>query len=308
MQPPVSTTKPMLPDDLRQRVIALRRTHSLRDVAKATGLSLGTVKTITSRSGQFRDNLTHRALFTLPPIKPSAETLPAVPELPPKQAVTGIAEVDAVLWLRQVIGTGQAALIERAMLAAKKIKTPMPKLEKRYSDHLLRTTGNPFAGLSAIGFGDLEGLATKSIERLALETEARARFGDRLFADTDAELFCIEALAGLKPSGIGLFDDDEAAARFKAKPALLPHTLADCLHELTYWDALYRLRRAARISIDDNCEGPDEATARRHFTFALLAEIRPRTRDESKAALRYLIEQGRKDDKAADAILSNLVG
>lgn len=308
MKPRVSATKPKLPDDLRQRVIALRRTHSLRDVAKATGLSLGTVKTITSRSGQFRDNLTHRALFTLPPIKPSAGTLPVVPELPPKQVAIGDPEIDAVLWLRQVIGTGQAALIERAMMAAKKVKTPMPKLEKRYADHLLRTTGSPFATLSAVGFGDLERLAAKSIERLALETEARARFGEDLFADTDAELFCIEALAGLRPDSIGFFSDVEAAARFKAKPALMPHTLADCLHELAYWDTLYRLRHSARTSIDDNCEGPIEATARRHFTFALLAEIRPRTRDEAKDALRYLIEQGHKDDKASDAILSNLVG
>lgn len=308
MQPPVSTTKPKLPDDLRQRVIALRRTHSLRDVAKATGLSLGTVKTITSRSGQFRDNLTHRALFTLPPIKPSAETLPAVPALPPKQAVTGDKEVDAVLWLRQVIGTGQAALIERAMVAAKQVKTPLPELEQRYSDYLLRSTGSPFATLSAIGLGDLERLAAKSIARLALETEARARFGEDLFADTDAELFCIEALAGLKPDSIGFFDDAEAAARFKAKPALLPHTLADCLHELAYWDTLYRLRHSARTSVYDSDEGPIEATARRHFALALLAEIRPRTRDEAKAALRYLIEQGHRGDKASDAILSNLVG
>lgn len=308
MQPPVSP-KPKLPDDLRQRVIELRRTHSLREVAAATGLPLGTVKTISSRSGRFRDNEVHRQLFSLPPIQPSTETLPTVPELPPQQVVTGDDEVDAVLWLRQVIGTGQAALIDKAMQAAKRLNTPLPELEKRYTDHLMRETGSPFAALSAFGFADLKRHATKSIERHLLQIEARARFGDALMTDSEAEAFCIETLAGLEPSSpAGFLDEEEVAERFKARPELLPHTLADCLHELAYWDALYRLRHAARTSIYDNDEGPDEAYARRTFTFGLLAEIRPRSRVEAKAALRYMIDSERKDDTKADMILDNLIG
>lgn len=308
MQPTVSP-KSRLSPDLRQRIIDLRRTHSLREVAAATGLPLGTVKTIASRSGRFRDNEVHRQLFSLPPIQPSTETLPVVPELPQQQVVTGDNEVDAALWLRQVIGTGQAALIDKAMEAAKRLTTPLPELEKRYTNHLMRETGSPFAALSAFGFADLEGHATKSIERHLLQIEALARFGDALMDDTPAEAFCIETLVGLEPTGpVGFLDEAEVAERFKARPELLPHTLADCLHELAYWDALYRLRHAARTSIYDDDEGPNEAYARRTFTFGLLAEIRPRSRDEAKAALRYLIDNERKDDTAADAILDNLIG
>lgn len=301
------STKPKVSDDLRRRVLDLRRRHSLREVAEATGLPLGTVKTITSRSGAFRDNAAHRALFALPPIKASAETLPSVPELPPQRAVTGDAEVDALLWLREIIETGQAALIERAMEAAERIKTPRDVLEKRYRDHLTATNpGNLFAALSSFDLGNLEGLAVRSVEKHRLRIEGRARFGDNLLADTDAEVFCIEALDGLRPGQWGMLDQGEVAERFKARPDLLPYTLADCLHELAYWADLYRLRNAVGQFAGDG-DGPEEASARERFVFALLGEIRPRNREEAKAVLRYLIANRRKDDQEADAILDNLI-
>jgi hypothetical protein len=48
-----------------------------------------------------------RALFCLPPIKASTSTDMVVPELPAQEVVTGDKEIDAVLWLRSVIMTGQ---------------------------------------------------------------------------------------------------------------------------------------------------------------------------------------------------------
>jgi len=52
-------------------------------------------------------------------------------------------------------------------------------------------------------------------------------------ADTEAEVFCIEALRGLERSGSMLdYDKDVVAARFNAHPDLMPHTLANCLDEL----------------------------------------------------------------------------
>ena len=301
------STKPKVSDDLRRQVLDLRRRHSLREVAEATGLPLGTVKTITSRSGAFRDNAAQHALFALPPIKPSAETLPSVPELPPQRAITGDAEVDILLWLREVISTGQAAPIERAMEAAERIKTPRKDLEKRYSDHLLATCeGNVFRTFGSIGFADLEGLAARSVEKHRQRIEGRARFGDALLANTDAELFCIEALDGAKPGQWGFLDEGEVAERFKARPELLPHTLADCLHELAYWADLYRLR-SATCEHSYDAEGPQEAHARERFAFTLLGEIRPRNREEAKAVLRYLIANQRKDDQDADKILDNLI-
>ena len=299
--------KQRISNDVRQRVLDLRRSHSLREVAAMTGLSLGTVKTLVSRSGKFRDNAKHRELFSLPPIRESEETLPSVPELPPQENVTGDREVDAVLWLRKVISTGEASLISTALEAAKRIKPPLKELEVRYGKYLMESNaGNVLAGLGSVGFADLESLATRSVERKRLQVEAFARFGEALMEDTPAEVFCIEVLMGLEPrSGWPVYDEDAVAERFKARPELMPQTLTDCLHELNYWSCLDRLRGA---SDRDYCQHLEEVEARSSFVFALMAEIRPRDRDEAKAVLRYLIEGERKSWTNADAILENLIG
>lgn len=299
-------TKQRISDDVRQRVLDLRRSHSLREVAAMTGLSLGTVKTLISRSGKFRDNAKHRELFTLPPIRESDETLPSVPELPPQENVTGDREVDALLWLRHVISTGEASLISTALEAAKRIKTPLKELELRYGKYLMDSNaGNVLAGLGSVGFADLEELATRSVERKRLQVEAFARFGETLMEDTPAEAFCTEALAGLEPSrGWPVFDEGAVAERFKARPELMPQTLTDCLRELNYWSHLDSLRYAVDR---DYCQGPAETEARSSFVFSLLAEIRPRDRDEAKAVLRYLIENECKGRTDADAIFENLI-
>lgn len=300
-------TKQRVSDEQRQQVLELRRRHSLREVAEITGLPLGTVKTLISRSGAFRDNEQHRALFTLPPISASTETLPSVPELPPQEVITGDKEVDAVLWLRSIISTGQSPLIERAMEGAKKIRTPLDALEKRYRAYLVATNpGHPFAAMSSFGFADLDALATRAIEQHRLRLEGAARFGDALLADTEAESFCIDALRGLRADGqFGDFDKGQVAARFNARPELLPRTLADCLYELGYWDHLYRLRNAVDRDASD---GPPDATARDWFVFGLLAQIRPRDKAEALAVYRYLIASQRDDMAESEAILCNLIG
>lgn len=299
--------KQRVSDEQRRLVLNLRRRHLLHEVAEITGQPLGTVKTLVSRSGAFRDNEKHRALFTLPPISASTETLPSVPEQPPQEVVTGDKEVDAVLWLRSIIGTGQAALIDRAMEGAKKIRTPLDVLEKRYRDYLVATNpGHLFAAMSSFGFADLEALATRAIEQQRLRLEGAARFGDDLLADTEAETFCIDTLRGLEQS-VPLLDFDKAqvAARFNVRPELLPRTLADCLYELDYWDHLYRMRNAVNRDASD---GPAEATAREWFVFGLLAQIRPRDKAEALTVLRYLVASERDDMAESEEILCNLIG
>ena len=55
----------------------------------------------------------------------------------------------------------------------------------------------------------------------------------------------------------------------------MPHTLSDCLHELAYWDDLYRLRRACSKDYDTH----QEVWSRDQFIFTvMLAELRPRNR------------------------------
>ncbi|MBN9696505.1 MAG: hypothetical protein J0L85_11985 [Zoogloea sp.] len=95
------------------------------------------------------------------------------------------------------------------------------------------------------------------------------------------------------------------ATRFKDRPELMPQTLADCLHELRFWSDLYRLRAAVCF---DGGDPPPEATARDWFVFGMLAEIRPRTKEEAVAVLRFMVEEERMDMQETDAILMNLVG
>lgn len=299
MNPPVS---------LKAQVLALRRSHSLREVAAQTGIPLGTVKTICARSGAFKDNPRLRDLFTLPAVQASSGTELMVPELPPQEMVTGDKEVDAVLWLRSVIKTGQAGLIDKAMEAAKRIKTPLKELSDRYLKHLVsKNPGNWTVAFATFGFDDLEGLAKGSIRKATRQHEASARFGsiEGLFADTPAEQFCIDALKGLKTTqkDFGNYPDAQVDKRFQAHPDLMPNTLSDCLYELTYWHELYCLRSA--------CDGGDQAPyayARECFAFRCLAHIRPKNKPEAIAVFRYLADRDCMDRRETKSILLNLIG
>jgi len=306
------TMKQRVSEEQRRRVLELRRRLSLREVAAETGLPLGTVKTLVSRSGAFRDNLEHRAFFTLPPFQPSTSTGLNTRSAPPQRTITGDKEVDALLWLRECIETGDEALIGLALEASKRIATPHRELDQRFREWEARPyrlglkPGIPpfrFHGLH-----ELERLARESLARAKDRAEAAGRFAN-VNADTDQEHWCCLVLAGLEPGELGLYDDAEAAERFKAHRERLPHTLADCLHELDYWNDLWRLRRACPESPGAYAyEGPNEASARRFFVEGLLAEIRPRHRDEAKAVLRHVNAHHYLDGTKGDAILENLIG
>jgi hypothetical protein len=292
---------------LKAQVLELRRGHSLREVASMSGLPLGTVKTWCARSGAFKDNLRLRELFSLPAVQSSSSTTLTVPTLPPQESVTGDTEIDAVLWLREVIKTGQADLIEKAMEAAKRIKTPLKELQDRYLKHLVsKNPGNWTVAFQTFGFDDLEGLAHGSTKKATRQHEAIARFGsiEGLFTDTPAEQFARDALAGLKmKKDYGDYDDGQVDKRFQAHPDLMPNTLSDCLHELAYWHDLYKLRNA------HDCGDPGhEAYARERFSFRCLARIKPKTKPEAISVFRYLADSERMDDTETEAILLNLIG
>nr|WP_326527943.1 hypothetical protein [Rhodoferax sp.] len=292
---------------LKAKVLELRRGHSLREVSSMSGLPLGTVKTICARSGAFKDNPRLRELFSLPAIQSSNSTALTVHTLPPQEVVTGDKEIDAVLWLRSVIRTGQADLIDKAMEASKRIKTPLKELSERYLKHLVsKNPGNWTVAFQTFGFDDLEGLAHGSAKKATRQHEAIARFGsiEGLFADTPAEQFARDALAGLKmKKDYGEYDYGQVDKRFQAHPDLMPNTLSDCLYELAYWHDLYVLRNA-----HDGCDQGRDAYARECFAFRCLARIKPKTKAEAVAVFRYLADAERMDDKETEGILLNLIG
>lgn len=140
------------------------------------------------------------------------------------------------------------------------------------------------AGLGSIGFVNIDDLAERAIARRAKEAEA----------------FYLEALHTVEQVKWD-YPPERVAERFKALPELMP----DCLHELAYWNDLHYLRKACDTSGD--YEHRMESSARDWFIFGLLAELRPRTREEAKNAFRYLMTSDRQDMPEAEQILENLV-
>lgn len=252
------------------------------------------------------NNLAHGALFSLPPMQLSDGTAIAVPTVPTQKVVTGDTEVDAVLWLREVIRTGQADLIAKARLAAAKIKTPLKDIEKRYTNYLRRAhPGNLGALFSSFGFADLESLAASAIIRGQRLHEARARFGDTIFNDTPAEQFCFDALKRVRKGkrGWGL-DAAQVDKRFDARPDQRPATLTDCVAELTYWRELYWLRHA----VGDCGDTSEQVSARDDYVFRMLSRIPRRDVDEAVMVFHYLTSNDGMDRGHTGAIILNLIG
>ncbi len=251
------------------------------------------------------NNQTLRLFFSLPLLKTNANTSVAFPPtLPDQKHVTGDTEIDAVLWLRELIKSGDGALIAQAKEAATRIKTPLADLEKRYTNFLCLTNpGNPFATFASFNFADLDRLANQSIEKAMLRQEAMSRFGteDALFADTPAEVWCIKVLKGVKREKHSV-DVIDVAARFHKHPDLLPFTISDCLYELAYWDSLYKLRGAFCLHAD----GPSVAWERECFIHNQMAVIIPSDRDEALQALEFILSGVDPMEDVADT-LRNLV-
>lgn len=250
---------------------------------------------------------THSALFSLPPMQLSDSTAIAVLAMPVQKVVTGDIEVDAVLWLREVISTGRAELIEKAGVAALTIKTPLRDLEQRYAAHLARTNpGHWAAGFASIGFADLDALAMATIERDKRRQEARARFGNAIFDDTPAEQFCEQALAGLEAVKPWYeLDAEQVDARFDAMLEQRPGTLMQCVCELTFWNDLYWLRNAVDSNSVDNSI---QVNARQDYVFRLMSQIPPRDPDEAAHVFRYLTSNDGMDRSHTGAIILNLIG
>ena len=139
---------------------------------------------------------------------------------------------------------------------------------------------------------------------MSRKQEASARFGDDLFESTPAEQFCIDALEGLDRGTGWTFDRAQVDTRFSARADLAPHTLSDCLHELEYWDRLYKMRAA----VDGVGDPAAESTERERFTFRRLAHTRAKTKDEAIAVFRYLSDSDHMDDTETNDIFFNLIG
>lgn len=257
-----------------------------------------------------QDNSAFRSLFALPPLPASTSTDLIVPAMPEPKQETGDQELDAVLWLRECIGTAHPTLIKKALDAFNEIKTPAKDLEKRYCDYLVRASGgNTMAAIfGGFGFANLKSLAERVTEKQAKKHEALSRFGsvEKLFEDTPAEAACKAALKGLrkkKDVHWDCYDSEKADSRFMKHHELVPESLADCLLALEYGKDLYWLRQSSAEMTDHWPEFQEHAD----FCFRQLAQIKPRTKDEALSVFEYLQVHDAMDRNEAPSILRNLI-
>lgn len=254
-----------------------------------------------------QDNQALRALLVLPPVQFSESTALQVLTTPAPKNETGDRELDAVLWLQDCIRTGEQALIDQALEAAKRIKTPMKELGDRYAQHLMRTHGNSFmAAFGSMSFGELESQAQSAIEKRQRKNDALSRFGsvESLFAATPGEAACKTALKGVRrgKQSWHYFDEAQAAKRFQKHPDLQPQTLADCIFARSHWRELYQLRAPF------DCGDSDPAVqAHEDHCFAMMAQLLPRSKEEALSVLSEIETDELGDRSETPAILRNLV-
>lgn len=249
----------------------------------------------------------HCELFSLPPMSPRPAVEPAAVEIPTRSVVTGDKEVDLVIWLRELIETGNTALTEVARQEAARLRSPMEEIEKRYASYLrAQSGGNVMAALSSIGFGELEKLEIRVARDMQHRSEALARFGtpEAVMADTPAEKFCRAVLRGLKCWKYGFMDPNQVDARFLAHAEQLPRTLSECLAELTYWRDLHHLRH----SFDGAVDSLPAAYERECFVRRRLAAIPPSSGSEALAVFDFMEAEELFEQPEALAILRNLLG
>lgn len=258
-----------------------------------------------------QDNQLFRELLSLPPVSVSNSTSVAVVEAPAPEAVTGDNEIDAVLWLHKVIETGEPTLIDKAMEAAKLIKTPLKDIGMRYSLKVSATHGAFLGAMAGFGFEDLERKAKRAIEQRAKRHEVASRFGSEkaIFDFIPSEKACKKALRGVKAKrrehGFTRYDEAVAVECFDRRPELQPATPDDCLYGLRFWDRLYSLRYA--VDRDGPADFIPPVDAHRDYLFSRLAVLAPRSADEALSVFRYLIESESMDREESNQIIENLI-
>jgi len=300
---------------MKQTVLELKLSgKSHRQIANSLGLPLGTVRTWCNRSPLTKDNEAHRQCFTIPQPRMSTGTGLALQyaPLPEQQQQTGDRELDAYLWLALVIDTGDAAQISKALKAAEAIKTPVKELMRRYSAHLLATTGNPIkAVFGTMGVDDLKNKAAKTLERTETVMEFVACLGSLEAVNTPygAEKIMLDALGDREmtfgPRGY-VVEGVEDAIRCLPEP----HTLSDVCRELAYWAWQYKTHSAVQKHLGMGyCDPHPIVTLREDYLDKRLSELIPKSRAEALATYDYLLATEYRGDKhIEEKIVRALIG
>lgn len=295
-------------EEQRAKVLELRQAgYTVNKVAEMMGLPEGTVKTITRRDTATLTNPKHQAFFRLPEPALSNDNTKemALVEPPLRRKQTGDQGIDAFLWLREMVDTGQPALIQQALeLAAKVDDKKRQEIELTYAKAMTALHGAFAGGLSSIGFCNIEGRAERAIKQKAEREKAVSLFGGGGdYFTTPQEQFCIDALNGRTQDNLGFYEIEEIETSFNKHKELMPWTLADCIRELEYWRELYNYKYALF-----DCELERETYAREDYVRLLMGRIKPRSKEETRQVWEYMLLHEWQDYKAFKPIVENLMG
>lgn len=281
------------------------------EVGRRFGVSEAAIRKHRKRAG----NPEHQRLFAITSLQTSvSRELSVASILPEAERATGDTQVDAMLWLARVCKTAtDTATLDKAVAAAKKIRTKPETLKDRYSKWLLAQGAATIqVAFAAMSLGDIDAKAGYARERIAINAEGVSIFGsfEAAMQPTVAEAMILET-AGPTPPGYAYEWPAEAFAEVFAR-SCNPWTLSDVLAEKAYFEWLHRVRKAmfATARPDDYMDD-DEAPieARRYWMQQLLTEIEPVDDAERTMVARAAVAKGFSDFKDDTvAVLAHLCG
>ncbi|WP_323870391.1 helix-turn-helix domain-containing protein [Xenorhabdus szentirmaii] len=279
------------------------------------------------------DNTAHKTLFTIP--EPSYSTaIATVKPLPVQRKVTGNKQVDAYLWVLEVIKTNEPAHLDAAEAALKKLKITPKDAQQKYADYLMKSGAHAFqVAFGTMSMDNPQSYIDRAKEQIRNAAKVRGVFAsyEVALALTEPEkLMLVGELAEIyepfhywneEEHAEGCMRGDrinevdklrKATAKGFAEQLPEPHTLSDVVREFLYWDWLYQMRNVAAKELDPGGYGMDERYYiydREAYLEEKLATLQAVNRQEAIAVCQWVLEEERFHDlEVTDRIILNLVG
>ncbi|WGE30504.1 helix-turn-helix domain-containing protein [Edwardsiella tarda] len=280
-----------------------------------------------------KDNIEHKALFTIP-AEVHSTAVASIKPLPPQRTITGHKQTDAYLWVLEVIRLNEPAHLAAAESALEKLTITPKEAEERYSRYLMTNGVVPFqVAFGTIGMDNPAGAIERARENIKKAAAVRATFGSYEDAMEDVEAERVikssprftddyrwgwttnEKKAGsIDGSRMNEIDDQRRAYVDGYRDVLPePHTLSDVVREFVYWDWLYSVRHTSGQELGYEfgySEHHESVYDREHYLEGLLSTIKPITRTEATEVCRWVLANENLMDlgEVTEAILINLVG
>lgn len=279
------------------------------------------------KSPAVQGNKEHQRLFMIP--VPQNIDIPLTQkELPVQKVITGDQQTDAYLWIVEVIKTNDPFYLSIAEEALSKLTITPKQAQENYSAYLSRNGAhalqiafgsigldNPHELIEAAKLANIKAMEVLRVFgsfEAALEYTPAERLmrAEEIIALYEHGCLTEEELAEGVVRGQRVWEIDEqrreASQGFKD---LLPdpETLSDVIHELEYWNWLYRARSIALKELYNDYPPDDYMISDREDYLAKKLEIiKPVDRKEAKQVLEWILENERFNEDN-DNILLNLI-